>query len=186
MERSRFACAHTHTQILLLRILFLVLFDTHTHTHIHTHTRAHTHIHIHTHIHTHARAHTHTHTQNERRAALRTLPCVIPSLELGNTHTRARMQPAPQINFGGCWDSAAGALMVSEAGGTVLDPAGGPWDVMSRRVLAAGTRQLGEAVAAVLAGCKLSSREVGPPPAGGVVSLERQEAAAAAAAKAQE
>ncbi|PNW82312.1 hypothetical protein CHLRE_06g278202v5 [Chlamydomonas reinhardtii] len=97
-----------------------------------------------------------------------------------------RLDAFYEINFGGCWDSAAGALMVSEAGGTVLDPAGGPWDVMSRRVLAAGTRQLGEAVAAVLAGCKLSSREVGPPPAGGVVSLERQEAAAAAAAKAQE
>ncbi|EFJ52899.1 hypothetical protein VOLCADRAFT_78931 [Volvox carteri f. nagariensis] len=68
-----------------------------------------------------------------------------------------------EINFGGCWDAAAGALMVSEAGGTVLDPAGAPWHVMSRRVLAAGSGELGRAVAAVLGGCKLGSGEAAPP-----------------------
>ncbi len=83
-----------------------------------------------------------------------------------------------EINFGGCWDAAAGALMAAEAGGAVLDPAGGPWDVMARRVLAAGTTELAEAVAAVLAGCKLSGREVGPPPRGSGPSV-RQRAGAA-------
>lgn len=42
-----------------------------------------------------------------------------------------------EIGFGGCWDVAAGALLVQEAGGAVLDPAGGPLGLMSRRVLAA-------------------------------------------------
>ncbi|KXZ45857.1 hypothetical protein GPECTOR_50g651 [Gonium pectorale] len=76
-----------------------------------------------------------------------------------------------EINFGGCWDAAAGGLLVAEAGGAVLDPAGGPWDVMARRVLAAGTPQLAGAVAAVLAECRLSSREVGPPGPGAAGSL---------------
>ena len=38
-----------------------------------------------------------------------------------------------------CWDIAAGALIVKEAGGTVIDPDGGEFDFMSRRVLAAST-----------------------------------------------
>ncbi|GLC42156.1 hypothetical protein PLESTB_000637000 [Pleodorina starrii] len=76
-----------------------------------------------------------------------------------------------EIGFGGCWDAAAGALMVSEAGGAVRDPAGGPWHVMSRRVLAAGTGELAGAVAAVLGGCKLGSGEVGPLGAGAGASL---------------
>ncbi|GIM11775.1 hypothetical protein Vretimale_15249, partial [Volvox reticuliferus] len=68
-----------------------------------------------------------------------------------------------EINFGGCWDAAAGALMVAEAGGAVLDPVGGMWNVMARRVLAAGSGELAEAIAAVLAECKLGCREAGPP-----------------------
>lgn len=40
------------------------------------------------------------------------------------------------------WDMAAGDLIVREAGGVVLDPAGGPLDLMSRRVLAASTPEL--------------------------------------------
>lgn len=79
-----------------------------------------------------------------------------------------------EINFGGCWDSAAGALLVSEAGGAVLDPAGGPWQVMSRRVLAAGSRPLGEAVAAVLGECRLGVQEVGPPGLGAQASLRAE------------
>ena len=35
--------------------------------------------------------------------------------------------------FGGCWDVAAGSLIVEEAGGCVTDPSGGPFDVMARR-----------------------------------------------------
>lgn len=40
------------------------------------------------------------------------------------------------------WDMAAGDLIVREAGGVVIDPAGGPLDIMSRRVLAASTPEL--------------------------------------------
>ena len=34
-----------------------------------------------------------------------------------------------------CWDMAAGALIVSEAGGVVLDPSGGEFDLMSCDIL---------------------------------------------------
>lgn len=40
------------------------------------------------------------------------------------------------------WDMAAGNLLVTEAGGSVMDPAGGEVDIMSRRVLAAATQTL--------------------------------------------
>lgn len=40
------------------------------------------------------------------------------------------------------WDIAAGELMITEAGGIVIDPAGGPVDRLSRRVLYAGTESL--------------------------------------------
>ena len=55
----------------------------------------------------------------------------------------------------------AGALMVEEAGGKVLDPAGGPFDVMSRRVLA-GNAHLAAPAAAIIARCKTSSKEAQP------------------------
>ncbi|XP_059613572.1 inositol monophosphatase 1-like [Phlebotomus argentipes] len=42
------------------------------------------------------------------------------------------------------WDMAAGDLIVREAGGVTMDPAGGPLDIMSRRVLAASSRELAE------------------------------------------
>jgi fructose-1,6-bisphosphatase/inositol monophosphatase family enzyme len=57
---------------------------------------------------------------------------------------------------------AAGSLIVREAGGVVLDPAGGPFGLMARRVLAA-TPSLGQQVAAVLKECGTSSAEPGPP-----------------------
>lgn len=50
-----------------------------------------------------------------------------------------------------CWDIAAGTLLVREAGGVVMDPAGGEVDIMSRRVLAAATPQLGCRMVQVLA-----------------------------------
>lgn len=40
------------------------------------------------------------------------------------------------------WDIAAGDLIVREAGGVVMDPSGGPLDLMSRRVLAASSQEL--------------------------------------------
>lgn len=42
------------------------------------------------------------------------------------------------------WDIAAGEIIVTEAGGVVIDPAGGTIDRMSRRVLCAGSSALAE------------------------------------------
>uniref|UniRef100_A0A1A8BH78 Inositol monophosphatase 1 n=1 Tax=Nothobranchius kadleci TaxID=1051664 RepID=A0A1A8BH78_NOTKA len=44
------------------------------------------------------------------------------------------------------WDIAAGSLIVSEAGGLVLDVDGGQVDLMSRRVLAANNRSIAEKI----------------------------------------
>lgn len=40
------------------------------------------------------------------------------------------------------WNIAAGIILVMEAGGSVIDPAGVTLDIMSRRVLAAGSQPL--------------------------------------------
>lgn len=40
------------------------------------------------------------------------------------------------------WDMAAGDLIVREAGGVTMDPAGGPLDLLSRRMLAASSEEL--------------------------------------------
>jgi inositol-phosphate phosphatase/L-galactose 1-phosphate phosphatase len=66
-----------------------------------------------------------------------------------------------EIGFGGCWDCAAGALIVQEAGGEVVDPTGGPFNVMSRRILA-GNRFVTKNAAKVLASQPLGNSE--PPP----------------------
>lgn len=42
------------------------------------------------------------------------------------------------------WDIAAGDLIVREAGGVCIDPAGGPFDVMSRRALCASSMELAQ------------------------------------------
>lgn len=42
------------------------------------------------------------------------------------------------------WDIAAGELIVTEAGGVIIDPSGGPIDRLSRRMLVAATPQLAE------------------------------------------
>jgi inositol-phosphate phosphatase / L-galactose 1-phosphate phosphatase len=63
-----------------------------------------------------------------------------------------------EIGFGGPWDVAAASIILTEAGGTVTDPAGGPFDVMSRRVLG-GTPAVAEALAAIVGARKLSSKE---------------------------
>ena len=54
-----------------------------------------------------------------------------------------------------CWDIAAGALIVSEAGGFVYDLDGDEFDIMSRRVMAAATPKL----ANELVDCKLEHLE---------------------------
>lgn len=48
------------------------------------------------------------------------------------------------------WDVAAPAVIVREAGGVVTDPTGAPFDVMSRKVLCAGTVELGRDLSACL------------------------------------
>ncbi|XP_026725389.1 inositol monophosphatase 1 [Trichoplusia ni] len=42
------------------------------------------------------------------------------------------------------WDIAAGDILVREAGGVCIDPAGGPLDLLSRRVLCASTPELAQ------------------------------------------
>jgi inositol-phosphate phosphatase / L-galactose 1-phosphate phosphatase len=69
-----------------------------------------------------------------------------------------RLDAFYEIGFGGPWDVAGASLVLEEAGGTVLDPAGGPFDVMARRVLGANGK-LGKAVAKLLADSKLSQFE---------------------------
>ena len=62
-----------------------------------------------------------------------------------------------EIGFGGPWDVAAASLIV----GQVLDPAGGRFDVMSRRVMATNG-QLAQAASDVLSGMKLGPHEPQP------------------------
>lgn len=44
------------------------------------------------------------------------------------------------------WDVAAGDLIVREAGGVTIDPAGGEFDMMSRRVLVASSMELAQEI----------------------------------------
>lgn len=48
------------------------------------------------------------------------------------------------------WDVAAGDIIVREAGGVCIDPAGGPFDVLSRRVLCASSMELAQSLAKIL------------------------------------
>eukprot|EP00798_Chlamydomonas_sp_ICE-L_P012607 gene12607-15833_t len=66
-----------------------------------------------------------------------------------------RLDAFYEVGFGGCWDVAAGALIVTEAGGRVLDPAGGPFNVMGRRVLGTNS-QLADPITSILKHCKTS------------------------------
>ncbi len=63
-----------------------------------------------------------------------------------------------EIGFGGCWDVAGATVIVREAGGVVLDPAGGWFDLMGRRVLAANAA-LGPAIATILRDAPVSDKE---------------------------
>ena len=40
------------------------------------------------------------------------------------------------------WDIAAAVVILKEAGGFLIDPSGGPFDLMARSVLCAGTEKL--------------------------------------------
>lgn len=48
------------------------------------------------------------------------------------------------------WDIAAAGLIAEEAGGVLLDPSGGPLDLMARRVLAAGSKEIAQEVSQYL------------------------------------
>lgn len=48
------------------------------------------------------------------------------------------------------WDIAAGELIVTEAGGVIMDPAGGEIDRLSRRVLIASSQELSEKLSQTL------------------------------------
>ncbi|XP_062501469.1 inositol monophosphatase 1-like [Corticium candelabrum] len=49
-----------------------------------------------------------------------------------------------------CWDIAAGSLIVTEAGGVVMDPKGGSIDVMRRKLLCASSPQLAQQISSCL------------------------------------
>ncbi|KAM9332097.1 inositol monophosphatase 1-like [Pholidichthys leucotaenia] len=46
-----------------------------------------------------------------------------------------------------CWDMAGGAAVVTEAGGVIMDVSGGPFDLMSRRLIVASSRAIAERIA---------------------------------------
>uniref|UniRef100_A0A3Q4AN81 Inositol-1-monophosphatase n=1 Tax=Mola mola TaxID=94237 RepID=A0A3Q4AN81_MOLML len=46
-----------------------------------------------------------------------------------------------------CWDMAGGAAVVTEAGGVIMDISGGPFDLMSRRLIVASSRAIAQRIA---------------------------------------
>ncbi|XP_062986961.1 inositol monophosphatase 1 isoform X2 [Elgaria multicarinata webbii] len=46
-----------------------------------------------------------------------------------------------------CWDMAGAGIIVTEAGGVLLDVSGGPFDLMSRRIIAANNQVIAERIA---------------------------------------
>lgn len=46
-----------------------------------------------------------------------------------------------------CWDMAGAGVIVTEAGGVLMDVTGGPFDLMSRRIIAANNKALAERIA---------------------------------------
>ncbi|XP_063062484.1 inositol monophosphatase 1-like [Engraulis encrasicolus] len=45
-----------------------------------------------------------------------------------------------------CWDIAAGAVIVTEAGGVLMDVDGGPFDLMSRRMVSANNKAIADRI----------------------------------------
>lgn len=66
-----------------------------------------------------------------------------------------------EIGLGGPWDMAAGAKILEEAGGVACDPAGGPLDIMSRRVLGTNA-MLKDKCTSILSGQPLAPEEPQP------------------------
>lgn len=60
-----------------------------------------------------------------------------------------RLDAYYEIGLGGVWDVAAASLVLEEAGGKVMDPAGGEFELMSRRVLGTNA-SLATAVSSIL------------------------------------
>ncbi|KAB1256660.1 Inositol monophosphatase 1 [Camelus dromedarius] len=46
-----------------------------------------------------------------------------------------------------CWDVAGAGIIVTEAGGVLMDVTGGPFDMMSRRIIASSNKTLAERIA---------------------------------------
>lgn len=46
-----------------------------------------------------------------------------------------------------CWDMAGAGIIVTEAGGVLMDVTGEPFDLMSRRIIAANSKELAERIA---------------------------------------
>ena len=67
-----------------------------------------------------------------------------------------------EVGFGGIWDCAAGAAVVLEAGGSLLDPSGSCFDVDSRRVLGGSSKEVARDAGRVLAAVELGPGEPQP------------------------
>jgi inositol-phosphate phosphatase/L-galactose 1-phosphate phosphatase len=80
-------------------------------------------------------------------------------------HRSCRLDVYYEIGLGGCWDLCAAVLILQEAGGKVLDPAGGPFNLMSRRVLGTNAH-LAEAASSILGAAQYAADE---PPALGAL-----------------
>jgi myo-inositol-1(or 4)-monophosphatase len=48
------------------------------------------------------------------------------------------------------WDIAAGALILREAGGVVMDTSGGEYDIMNPNVITAGTPQMAQTILEII------------------------------------
>jgi inositol-phosphate phosphatase/L-galactose 1-phosphate phosphatase len=68
-----------------------------------------------------------------------------------------------EVGLGGPWDMAAAALILEEAGGKVLDPCGGHFNLMSRRILGTNAH-LDEKVSEILAAAPWCADEPHPLP----------------------
>jgi inositol-phosphate phosphatase/L-galactose 1-phosphate phosphatase len=73
-----------------------------------------------------------------------------------------RLDAYYEIGLGGVWDVAAASLILEEAGGKVLDPAGGEFELMSRRVLGTNS-SLATAVSSILSAGPWAPGEPLPP-----------------------
>lgn len=54
------------------------------------------------------------------------------------------------IEFLKPWDIAAGALIVREAGGVIMDISGGEYDIMKPNIIAAGTQKVADEIKKIL------------------------------------